>query len=70
MVERIGNHRGMCTAARPSNRQRAGEIAGGENAVQALVNMGFDRDAAMRALVLGDNDLSAATNLLLGGMRD
>ena len=38
--------------------------------MQALVNMGFDRDAATRALVLGDNDLSAATNLLLGGMRD
>ena len=38
-----------------------------EEAIEALVNMGFARDSAMRALMQGRNDLTVATHLLLGG---
>eukprot|EP00899_Mesostigma_viride_P023435 jgi/Mesvir1/4276/Mv22235-RA.2 len=42
-------------------------VGASEEAVAALVAMGFDQSAARRALVLTGNDISSATHILLEG---
>mmetsp|Transcript_11630 Transcript_11630/g.42533 ORF Transcript_11630/g.42533 Transcript_11630/m.42533 type:complete len:219 (+) Transcript_11630:1895-2551(+) len=56
--------RGSGRAGPPSGPQAA-VIPPSEEAVEALVQMGFPRDAALRALASGNNDLNVATNILL-----
>lgn len=71
-----GNDRGEALFGAP--QRRGGEGGGGfppmappppapEEAIESLMNLGFERDRVIRALQSRDNNIEAAANFLLSG---